>query len=412
MNYPEIVEYIKTVEGEDELGDNSAWLSFVRKNNISIQFPYIHITGSNNKENVSNYLFHIYDNGTYNVGYFTHEKETPYLERIKISGGHIPEASFTEIFNRYEKAIIDTRLSSFEILTLICITYFNEENVSLGIIETLLGGLYDPTNVPSNKCLLSIISSISLEHTDILGTSMSEIAIQKAGIIKERSKVLISKFDENATDIIRNECQKKQSELTIVDSYHFETYSDPHYRFTYTPYQNIEILSPSKSVLDAASLALETIKILQETYPIDEHYLRKSMERKPLPCRLEKLHNVFVDEGHNAEGIDSLMASLPNVQKDKKLHVLFATLRDKNISRMLSSLGKDGAEIVLTTFDNPNAKDEMDYFLYIADYSYQADWKIALSNLINTHKDDVILVTGSREFAYMAREYLSKVLHL
>lgn len=75
---------------------------------------------------------------------------------------------------------------------------------------------------------------------------------------------------------------------------------------------------------------------------------------------------------------------------------------------MLASLGREAAEIFLTTFDNPLAKDELDYFLYIDDYSFQGDWKIALDNLISTYKNDLILVTGSREFAYLAREYLSK----
>lgn len=407
MNYEEILNYLNTVIGEDEDGDNSTWLAFVRKNNISIKFPYIHITGSNNKENVGNFLFNIYDDEEYKVGLFSQEETSP-LERMKISGGHIPESAFVDIFNRYEKAIIDTRLNSFEILTLICITYFNEENIALGILETLCGGSFDPTNIESNNCLLSIISSISLEHTDILGTSISEIAYQKVGIIKERSRTLIAKFDENATDIIRATCKKKQNELTIVDSCHFASYDDPYYRFTYAPYEKLQILSSSKSVLDSALIAIETVKMLSLTYPIKETSLRKSLERKPLPARLEKFNNVFIDEAHNAEGIDSLIDSLPNIQKDRKIHVLFATLKDKNISRMLASLGREAAEIFLTTFDNPLAKDELDYFLYIDDYSFQGDWKIALDNLISTYKNDLILVTGSREFAYLAREYLSK----
>ncbi len=406
MNYEEILNYLNRVEGEDEIGDNSAWLSFVRKNNIAISFNYIHITGSNNKENVGNFLFNIYNDQGYNVGLFSQEETSP-LERIKISGGHIPEYSFVEIFNRYEKAIINARLSSFEILTLICITYFNEENVSLGILETLCGGEFDPTNIESDRCLLSIISSISLEHTDILGTSISEITYQKAGIIKPKSKTLIAKFDDNATDIIRETCKKKQNELTVVDSSHFESYSDPYYRFTYSPYENMQILSPSVSLLKSALLALETTKILSSDFPLDEISLRKSLEKKPLPCRLERFNNVYIDEAHNAESIALLVESLHNIQKDKKIHVLFATLKDKNISRMLAELGRETSEIFLTTFDDKDAKDEMDYFLYIADYSYQEDWRSALNNLLSTYRDDLILVTGSREFAYLVREYLS-----
>ncbi len=407
MNYEEILNYLDTVEGQDEVGENGAWLSFIRKNNISIRFPYIHLTGSNNKENVGDYLFDVYNDAGYKVGLFSQEESSP-LERIKISGGRIPELSFVTIFNRYEKSIIDTRLNSFEILTLICIVYFNEENVALGILETLCGGSYDPTNIESDTCLLSIISSISLEHTDILGTSISEITYQKAGIIKDRSKTLIARFDDNATDIIRSICQKKRNELTIVDVPHFETYDEPYYRFTYTPYDNLQILSPSKSLLNSSLLVIETTKLLNDKYPINEQSLRKSLERKPLPCRMEKFNNVIIDEAHNAEGIDSLMESLPNIQKDRKIHVLFATLKDKNISRMLTSLGREATEIFLTTFANESAKGELDYFLYIGDYFYQEDWKIALNNLLSSNKNDLILVTGSREFAYLVREFLSE----
>ena len=107
-----------------------------------------------------------------------------------------------------------------------------------------------------------------------------------------------------------------------------------------------------------------------------------------------------------------LVESLIPLSGEKPIHVVFACFRDKNIAVELPRISRDAAEIVLTTFDSKRARDESDYFLYAEDYSYNPDYKLAISDFLIKYPEDIILITGSLAFANLAREYVIETLHL
>jgi dihydrofolate synthase/folylpolyglutamate synthase len=260
--------------------------------------------------------------------------------------------------------------------------------------------------------LLSIITTVSLEHTAFLGTTVSEIAANKGGIIKEKSAVLVGKLPENAESVLRDIARRKQADFYVVDDAHGQHYVAPYFRFDYRPYKDVSILTSASYQLLNASLAIEATKILSLKLPVGELALRTGLNAPTLPCRLERHHNIILDGAHNPEAMEALMKCVENLAISKKIHVLFASYRDKNIAIELPMVARESQDIILTTFPAPRARTEEDYFLYEADYPFNPDYQLALNDLVAKYPDDLILVTGSLAFVYRVRDYVMDVMKL
>ena len=378
--------------------DNEEWERFFVKQKQDFTYPYIVVTGSNGKEDTAHYLSSIYQQAGYSVGCFNVSRLAPSKQDIRVSGKAISDGDFIRIYEQYEKDFSRYSLSDFEILLWIALVYFAEQNVSLAILTAGIGGQHDATNLPRHSPLLVIITTVSMEHTAVLGTTLSEIATEKAGLIKEQGQCLIGKLPDTASEAVRIEAQKKRGSVMVVDNCHYFSYQAPYFRFDYAPYTKLEILSPARYLLDFAALAIEATKLLKLRFPVSEEAVRKGLLVKPLPYRMERHRQVIFDGAHNPEAIDALMKSLMPLTAGKPVHVLFASMRDKNIAVELPRLGTDAKDITLTTFSHPFAKGEMDYFLYTADYPYVENAKMALQNLQHLYPEDWILVTGSEAF--------------
>lgn len=405
MEYNEVLDYLTKKDMTMTRYERKGWDDFCKKINLQILFPYIHITGSNGKGSTANYLYRIYLAKGLKTGLFS--KPYCYLpnEMVSFNDKTIKDSDFARIFSLHEKEIADFDLSAFEIETYIAIAYFNEVKPDLVVLETGMGGATDSTNLESSKPLLSIITTVSLEHTAFLGRTISEIAYNKGGIIKDKVPVLVGSLPEQALKTLRDIANSHDSTFHVVDDYHGNHYASPYFRFDYRPYRDLAILTPASYQLSNACIAIEATKILGDHFPMDEFSLRKGLLSSPLPCRFERHHNLIIDGAHNPEAIAALMKVLASVGTGKTIHVLFASFRDKNIAVELPLIANGASDITLTTFDAPRARSEEDYFLYEADYHYQEDFKVALTNLLATYPDDLIVATGSLAFASLVREY-------
>lgn len=412
MNYDEVMGVLKTRDLTMKRYEREEWDRFIDKIGLFPSFPFIHIAGSNGKGSTAYYLFNMYREKGYKVALFSKPFCHKENEMIRVNDHEIRDADFARLYSLHEKEIEQYGLSRFEIETYIAFSYFNEQKPDIAIIECGMGGLTDSTNIFSAKPLLSIITTISLEHTAFLGVSLSEIAENKGGIIKDGVPVLIGKLPEEAVKKIREIAKSHQSELFSVDDFHFAHYEAPYFHFDYRPYQDLTLLTPANYQLFNASLAIETTKILANRLPIDEFSVRKGLLKESLPCRYERHHNVILDGAHNPEAIRALMNTVSRSGIGNKVHVLFASFRDKNIAVELPIIANVAADITLTTFPNPRAREEMDYFLFSEDYHFNPDYRAALNNLLAQYPDDLILVTGSLAFASLARQYVVDVLKL
>lgn len=384
------------------------WDGFVKDVSLKLEIPAIHITGTNGKGSTANFLAHIYMAAGYHVATFTTPAFYSTNEIIQIDGQPISDEDLLDIFGDAERKFQKHDLSSFEIQVYIGYTYFNRKKPDLAIIEVGMGGALDATNIITPA--LSIITSVSLEHTAYLGRTISEIAYSKGGIIKEGVPVLTGKLEDSAASTIQGIAKKLDSPYFVVDNFYNERLVGGQFHFDYRPYQDLVIQTEANYQLKNAAVAVEATKILQEVFPCDEEALRKGLLVPSPILRLERHGNIVIDGAHNPEAVEALCRCWNTISRGKPVHVLFASFRDKNIAVELPLLGKDAASVTLTTFSHVRARTEPDYFLYEADYPFVENHEQALDGLLGSYPNDVILICGSLAFAAVMRKYVIEVL--
>ena len=381
--------------------------NFLSKINFHYDIPSIHITGTNGKGSTANYIASMYIANGYKVGLFTSPFFDEPNEMISFNGEKISDDDFMAIYSLYKKEIEKYDLSAFEIQTLVALTYFQNHKCDIAVIECGMGGLIDATNVFTP--ILSIITSVSLEHTDYLGYSISEIAFQKAGIIKDEVPVLLGGLPEEAITVILKKAKECKSKMFYLGHYVNKEYLPDGFSFDYGEIKGLQIKSIADYSVNDACLALEAIYTLKDRFIYNEEKVKQGLASISIPCRLEivnKQPRVIVDGAHNPEAIDALCKNtIHNVTEGKPIHVVFACFRDKNLGNMLSTLGAITDDLTMTTFDHPRARKEEEYFLFLGDYKFEEDAKTLIRNKMNEFPDDVILVTGSLAFAALVRRW-------
>ena len=376
---------------------------FLKAIRFSFTIPAIHVTGTNGKGSTVNYLRGIYMHAGYKVGTFISPYFTSMNEMIAVNDVHISDEDVLRLFNDQKANFNKFQLTSFEIQTYLAFAYLKEQKPDLAIIEVGMGGYLDATNIFNN--ILAIITSVSLEHTNYLGKSISEIAKSKSGIIKDRAPVLVGELDESAMYAIRETAKECRSPLFVVDDYHNDKVEEV-ITFDYRPYHDLKLNTKAKYQLKNASLAIEATKILVEAFPVVEDNIRQGLLISSLEARYERINdNIIVDGAHNPEAIENLMMTVMETEA-KPIHVLFAAFRDKNHSAMLTTLSKDAASITLTTFPHKRARTKDEYFFYLDEYPFYDDYHLAMQDLRAKYPEDIILITGSLAFAAMASKYL------
>lgn len=376
---------------------------FIKDKKFSFPTKSIHITGTNGKGSTANFLKNIYKRH-YKVGMFMSPFLADVREMISINDEQISLEEFSSLLEEFKKDFDKYSLTSFEIQTFIAYTYFIRKKIDLAIIEVGMGGYIDATNIINP--LLSIITSVSLEHTSYLGRSVSEIAESKSGIIKENGLALVGKLSEDAMYAIREHCKDYNAELHIVDDFHNVRHDKDKIIFDYYGLKDIAINTPSEYQLKNASLAIEATRLLSEKIAVTEEDVRAGLADKLLNCRFERFNeHIILDGGHNVEAIGDLVDAITKVI-DKPIHIIFAVFKDKNVEQMLVSLSNISEDLTLTTFDHKRARKEEDFFLYLGDYSFEEDYKKLIKEKLEAYPDDIILVTGSLSFTGVVREFL------
>ena len=380
---------------------------FIKDNKLSFSFPSVHITGTNGKGSTANFIKAIYIDAGYKVGFYN----SPYFyspcELCSVNNTQIADEEFLAIFNEYKTSFEKYNLSEFEMETIISFIYFQRNNIDIAIIEVGMGGEIDATNVLNNT-LLSIITSISLEHTAYLGTTVSEIAYSKSGIIKPKSKVLIGDLDAEAKNVIAQVARKEESKLFEVSEAFNPRFFKEHLLFDYQSYKDLRINSNALYQTKNAILAIDAVNLISDVFAISEDNIRNGLQTKILQGRMEYLmDNVVIDGGHNVEAIFNLLISLEK-SNNKPINCLFAAFRDKNIDGMLALLNRDCEKVTITSFDHKRARTKDEYFLYLFDFEFADDYKAWIDDMIANHKDELILITGSLAFVSVVRKYIKE----
>ncbi len=308
-----------------------------------------HIAGSNGKGSTAAFTSSILQELGYKTGLYTSPHFVRFNERVKINGIEIPDTYIAGFISANEKEIDHLQLTFFEVTTALAFQYFAENKVDYAVIETGLGGRLDATNVLCPPAV--IITSISLEHTQILGDTIEKIAFEKAGIIKPHSKVFTGKLHEKAEEVIQKKCDESGNELFMINDYILET---AHRLELYT--EEIEFddwrmpLKGNYQKYNAALAALAVIKTLDLTnfHPI-EHGIKHVISNTGIQGRYEyyrKEPDIIFDSAHNPESLTNFITEF---KKDSNIYrkkiLLFGVMKDKAVDEMLDLIKGNFDEI-------------------------------------------------------------------
>lgn len=311
---------------------------------------FIHIAGTNGKGSICEMLSQTLTNSDYKTGKFISphllvSNESICIDNIMITNEQVN--TYIPIFNKiiadFEKEK-NRKITRFEVLTSLAILYYKDNNCDICILETGLGGLYDCTNIVDS--IISAFGSISFDHVSILGNSLSEIAVQKAGIIKPNSNTVIFNQDSDVIDVIKRTCIDKNSTLHLLEQNDISNYSvnGTNQIFDFKDYKNIEINLIGLKQLENTSVVLECFEILKNNYGfnISDDSIRSSLKSIKHPARFEQLSktpNIIFDGAHNENAMRNLVNSINTYYSNsKKKCFIFSILTTKKYKAVLEEL--------------------------------------------------------------------------
>jgi dihydrofolate synthase/folylpolyglutamate synthase len=313
-----------------------------RIGNPQSKLKTIHVAGSNGKGSTSSFIASILMENGCKVGLYTSPHFLNFNERISVDGKYISDEFIANFIDKYQKYIDEYQLTFFEVTTAMAFEYFLYSKVDYAVIETGLGGRLDATNVLNP--LACVITSISLEHTDILGNKIEQIAYEKAEIIKSGSKTFIGLLLEEAIQVIEKKCSAIKSELFCLEEYiiekndHIELYTEE------LEFDDWEV--PLKGKHQKYNAALASLCVAK-TFDIDDPSvitdgIKKVVKNTNLQGRYEIVSikpRIILDSAHNPEGFNSLITEFKKEKINfKESSLLFGAMKDKNIREMLNSV--------------------------------------------------------------------------
>lgn len=373
-------------------------------------YPIIHVTGTNGKGSTIAFMRELFVAHGKKVGTFTSPHIISIHDRICINGQPIADADFirlAEQVNEMEKTLLQTydQLSFFELLTLIALLYFKEQEVDLVLLEVGIGGLLDTTNVVTGE--IAVITSIGLDHQETLGDSLEEIADQKAGIFKSGKKAVIAKLSPEAELV----CQSKARELD-VDLYQTGqdfTLNAGDFSSKLASFSRLEISLEGAYQQENAALALQTFLLFMASggERVEEELVRQALKETHWAGRLERIRpQIYLDGAHNLPALTRLVEFIQGkIQQGYQVHVLFGALKRKDYQGMLGYLTEQlpQVELKVTGFDYQGSLEESD----VSGYKLVDSYRDFISEFEeNANDQDLLFVTGSLYFISEVRASL------
>ncbi len=365
MTYSEAIEYIHSVSWKGSVPGLSRISELCGLlGNPEKELKCIHIGGTNGKGSTSAYLTSILLAAGYKVGTFTSPYVRVFNERIAINGSPVSDERLSEVvgYIRPFADRMDDKPTEFELITAVGFEIFKREKVDVVVLEVGMGGRFDSTNVIKEP-LLSVITGISLDHTQLLGDTLDKIAWEKAGIIKERCPALLASLDTSAEKVFLAEAAEKNSPLYYVspEKICLREISLRGLCLDYKERKNIKTTLIGEYQARNIALVCEAVDLLRtKGYNISEDNVYSGIYNAKWHARFELLSaepvTVF-DGGHNEEGVKAALATAKKVFGGKKPIILTGVMADKAYQKMVGMIAAAASEVFTLKPDNPRALD-------------------------------------------------------
>ena len=388
MNYKESIDWIlKQLPFYHEKGKEaykpgldriSNFLEFINSPHKNLKF--IHIGGTNGKGSTAHYISSVLQESGYKVGLFTSPHFYDFRERIKVNNQKIDKDFITEFTNLNKKNIENNSLSFFEFSFGLAVSYFNKNKVDIAIIEVGLGGRLDATNIINP--LMSIITNISLDHTEILGDNLEDIAGEKSGIIKQDSITIIGESNNLINNIFINKAKNCNSKI-FINNQHENSYSN-------VLYQQKNISTAIFSIKHLVGFNITEVNILNglENVELNTGFYGRWSKISDDP-------KVIIDVAHNNSGFEQLAYQIER-EDYKNLYIILGFTKGKKVKELIKYLPID-ANLFYTSpkIDRGMKKEEL---LKNTGKTFNFDVNprsqfLKVKNIAS--KTDLIIITGS-----------------
>ena len=349
-------------------------------NNPHKNLKFIHIGGTNGKGSTAHYISSILQESGYKAGLFTSPHYYDFRERIKVNNQKIDKDFITEFTNLNKENIESNSLSFFELSFGLAVSYFNKSKVDIAIIEVGLGGRLDATNIINP--LMSIITNISLDHTEILGENLEDIAGEKSGIIKKDSITIIGESNNLINDIFISKAKKCDSKIFINDQ-HDNLYSN-------VLYQEKNISTAIFSIKHLVGYNIKEVNILNG---IDNVELNTGFYGRW--SKISDDPKVIIDVAHNNSGFEQLAYQI-ETEDYKKLYIILGFTKGKKVKELIKYLPID-ANLYYTSPKIARGMKKEELLINIGKtFNFDPNpWSQFLKVKNIASKNDLIIITGS-----------------
>ncbi|MBO8158795.1 folylpolyglutamate synthase/dihydrofolate synthase family protein [Thermosyntropha sp.] len=390
----------------------------------------VHIAGTNGKGSTSLIIASVLTKAGYKVGRFISPHVHSYRERFTIDGVEIDPWTLKRYIDEVEEKIAVMveegfpHPTEFEVLTAIAFQYFKDAEVDIAVIEVGMGGLYDSTNVITP--LVSVITSVGLDHTDFLGTTIAEVAYNKAGIIKTGVPVVVGDLPEEAWQVVIKEAGAKgapiyASSMTWVKREDLPQIGEQKVSIEFAGYElnSVSFALLGDYQLDNLATAYTALMVLKQLgYKITDDNVRDALASLHIPGRLEIVSRdplVIVDVAHNPHGASALNRSLASLLPGRQKVLVCGMVDDKDATETLNFLGQDTRVCVLTRPEGPRGNNWRraaaifaDLYPEIEVYQIEDIAQAVKKGLEMLRKDEYLLITGSFYVINQARRVFVK----
>ena len=321
------------------------------------QYPIIHVAGTKGKGSTSALCAAALQAAGYKVGLYTSPHLEDYVERIQVDGRPISHEQLAELVEEIKPAVAQIPyLTTFEITTALAFMAFGKYGVTAAVFEVGLGGRLDATNIVTPK--VSVITSLSYDHTAVLGNTLTLIAGEKAGIIKEGVPVVSSPQKDEALEVLERVAKNKNAGLTLVGRDVNFALIESSLEGQKLRIQNSEFRIPllGNHQVENAATAYTALKV--SGIPITDDQIQKGFSQVQWRARFEVARReppVIFDSAHNQDSFAKLSETLEIYFPGKKVYLIFGASEDKNIPGMFAELKSKIEKIIVTRADHPRA---------------------------------------------------------
>lgn len=379
---------------------------------------FIHVAGTNGKGSVCYMISNILRACSYKVGLFISPSIIDLTERMSINGKNISKERFLSLAN-YVASFEGCEFTEFEMFTAMALKYFSDEKCDVIVFETGMGGKLDSTNVIKNT-ICSIITTVSIDHTNYLGSNLLDIAKEKLGILKPNSKLVMGPCQKKEVYNLSKEiCRKNKSEFIIANTNtirDFKTISLCESEFFYKD-EKILLNLVGKHQKNNICTVLNAIEAIKDKFKISLKNIKEGLEKTKIPCRIEvvsKNPTIIMDVSHNPESIESLKNFIQENLHGKKILAVFGMFKDKDIEKSLSIIAKCFSSMIIVQSENKRAMPvenlEKIAFKYNKNICSYKDFSQAMSfvekEILNY---DALIIFGSFSIINLAKKFIFSI---